>query len=81
MLSTYKLQLVEKSPITTHFVKTTYIGLNVNPIANKDHTDVKNDEVRDKAVITATPLVPNLKPKKPEQILLNKGKNIIKLTI
>lgn len=61
--------------------KFTYTGINFNPTTIKiqsEHTKEKSNEL---AVISATPLVPSLKPKKPEQILLNKGKNTIRLII
>jgi len=77
----YKLQLVKKSPTTTQFTKVIYIGFNDNPMVIKDQAETKKDKINAKLVITATPFVPSLKPKKPEQILLNNGKNIIKLII
>ena len=68
-------------PITIQFINGTYKGVNVIPIVINAQTDVKKEKINDKDVSTATPFVPNLKPKKPEKKLLNKGKNIIKLII
>lgn len=42
---------------------------------------MQKENNKDSDVRKATPFVPNLKPKKPEQILLNKGKKIIRLII
>jgi len=80
-LSIYKPQVVKNCPITTQFTKGTYNGVKLNPITIKDQRDVQKEIINAKEVSIATPFVPNLKPKKPEQILLNKGKNTIKLII
>lgn len=53
----------------------------MNPTVNKAQIEVKKDRISDIPVTRATPFVPSLKPKNPEQKLLNKGKNTIKLII
>jgi hypothetical protein len=58
-----------------------YNGSTPIPIVKKQHNAKNADVNKDKKVIKATPFVPTLYPKNPEQMLLNKGKNTIKLNI
>lgn len=53
----------------------------MNPIVNKAQIEIEKDKINELTVTRATPFVPSLEPKKPEQKLLNKGKNTIKLII
>lgn len=77
--STYNPQGTYKSPRTTQFPRSTYTGLNENPTCRKYHTEHKQDTRNAWDVRTATPLVPNRKPRNPELILLSRGNNRIKL--